>query len=139
MSRPYLIHPFIVSIMLAGSWLCLLLPFYFQSSTSNDFETGEAILHYSKYLMMIFALGILSFLPILVISAYLILKKKSEFTLIDKLILIAAYLPGLSLTSFNLFIAIEGLANNPTLIVSAISNCSLLVYSILRLPRKTSD
>ena len=139
MSRPNLMHPIIVSLSLAGSWLSLLLPIFLLTPRSYDFEAGETILDYSKYVVFAFILCCSCLAPILISGAYLIVKRNKQLTRIDRFFLCISYTPGLSLTALNLYIGVDGLTEFPSLILSAMLNLFILVYSTFCFPRSASS
>jgi hypothetical protein len=136
-NRPYLKHPLIVAVLILGCWLSLLLPAYHVAQQHQDYDTAEAVLDYSKYLIVALALSGICLIPIIISGAYLLLKRQISFTSIDRYILFITYLPTFGLTTFNLYIAADGLSNFLIFIVPATSHLLLLGYLTLGFPRKT--
>lgn len=137
MNRPYLKHPLIVTILIFGCWLSLLLPAYHVAQNYQDYDTAEAVLDYSKYLIVALALSGACLIPVIISGAYLFLKRHSGLTSVDRGILFITYLPALGLTTLNLYIAADGLSNFLIFIVPATSHLLLLGYLTLGFPRKT--
>ncbi|HEY0290079.1 MAG TPA: hypothetical protein VGC62_24235 [Pseudomonas sp.] len=138
MKRPYLKHPFIVSILLIGSWLSLWLPVYLLTPELREHDEGEAILDYARYVILALVLSCVSLLPVIIGGIYLWLKKKDPLLLGDRVFLFITYLPALGLAALNLYVAIDGLFNLWTFIVPALLYFSLLVYLTLGFPAKTN-